>query len=282
MALLASVGACALGGSAVLEAQPSPNLDGFVEELTRRGQRFEDVGVAITEGYRKLGPDFPGMGEHWVNPGLVIAGTLDPDRPPVIAYTTRRGKRVLVGFAFTRVLAPDEVPPKTVFPASAWHDHTGGVDEESLILSGPASMHAHGEGYRLSMVHVWTALENPDDVLAQNNWALPFFRTGLPVPDEVSSSAARALSLTDVGIPFYRLLLSDGIELQDPLLSEAMRAFEERGEEVRTWVEARIGEDQIGRTDLRELESIWLDLWDTLERSLPKDEYSAIGMLKGG
>lgn len=248
-------------------AQGPDALPSFLDQLDAAGRRFEDVRVAVAEGYRKLGPDFPGMGEHWVNPGLVISGELDPERPPVIGYTLVDGRRHLVSFAYTRVLGPGEVPPPGPFPRSAWHDHTGGVDEESLLLSGPMSVHGEDNGFRLSMVHVWLGVENPDGVLAQNNWALPFLRAGVAAPAHPSSEAARALALTtEEGMAFYEQLLREGVGLQGPELEAAMAAFREAG-----GTEA----------DMEALEGVWNELWTRLEERVSPEAFEAMGVLRG-
>lgn len=255
-------------------------LAAFVRSVESGARRFESVDAAIAEGYRKLGPDFPGMGEHWIHPGLVIAGSLDPGRPPVIAYTEVQGGRRLVGFAYTRVLGPEEPPPAAPFPHHAWHDHTGGVDEESLLLSGPASMHAPGSGFRLAMVHVWTGVDNPDGVLAQNNWALPFLRAGLSAPDRNSSAAARALSLsTPTGVAFYEELLRDGVRLEGRDLAAATAAFEAAAVASRAWRERRAAASKVTGGDVEALERIWADLWRALDRTLSPESLEAMVVL---
>ena len=243
--------------------------------------RFSDVSVAIAEGYRKLGPDFPGMGEHWINPTLVIEGVLDPSSPPVLSYTQIGGERELVGFAFTRVLAPGESPPEGPFPAPAWHDHSGGVDEESVLLSGPASTHGTKDGFRLSMVHVWAPLENPDGLLSQNNWALPFLRVGLPVPDRPTISSARALSTHGEGVAFYHALLEEGLGLGGSDLEIASSAFAEAGSKVEAWLARREGHP-LGAESLAELEGVWTGLWVRLRRELPPSVFREIRILDLG
>lgn len=46
--------------------------------------RYRDPRVAIADGYRAIGPDFPGMGEHWVHPGLLVGGQLDAAHPQIL------------------------------------------------------------------------------------------------------------------------------------------------------------------------------------------------------
>lgn len=256
-------------------------LDAFVESLSEAGHRFLDVEAAIAEGYRKLGPDFPGMGEHWVHPGLVIAGRVDPRRPPVIAYTEIDGRRVLLGFAFTSVLGPGEEVPESVFPHEVWHDHSDGVDEEALLFSGPASMHAAGDGFRLSMVHVWTHRENPGGLLVQNNWALPFARLDLSVPAQVPSTAARALSLaTDTGLGFYRRLLRDGVGIRGTDLDTAMDVLTSAAGDASRWASAHRGR-ALTASDLEPLSLIWKDVWAELDARLSREVMDSMEVLRG-
>lgn len=243
--------------------------------------RFSDLSVAMAEGYRRLGPDFPGMGEHWINPTLVIKGELNPSRPPVLSYARVSGEARLVGFAFTRVLAPGESPPEGPFPPAAWHDHSGGVDEESVLLSGPASVHGTKDGFRLSMVHVWAPLENPDGLLSQNNWVLPFLRAGVPIPARPTMTAARALSTRGGGLDFYGALLREGLSLEGDDLDTAYAAFAEAGARAESWVTDRQGR-RADAADLAELEGIWADLWARLRDRLPAPVFASIQILDLG
>lgn len=264
-----------------LTAQVAPEApEAFLAAVEKASRRFEHPESAIAQGYRRLGPDFPGMGEHWVHPSLVIAGTLDPERPPVVSYTTVGSEQRLIGVAFTRVLEGDDGPPPGPFPASAWHDHTGGVDEESLLLSGPASMHHSAPGFRLAMVHVWISVPNPDGVFAQNNWALPFLRAGLATPERVSSSAARALSLAGVGEAFYEELLRDGVALRGDALAAAMAAFARAGDRAEAWLATGPPASEITQDSLNELEAIWSMLWRELDLTLPADARERIAVLR--
>ncbi|HJQ65280.1 MAG TPA: hypothetical protein VJ816_02830 [Gemmatimonadales bacterium] len=171
--------------------------------------RYQDRAQAIADGYRAVGPDFPGMGEHWVNTGLLLAGTLDPAQPPVLEYVTIGGHPTLVGVAYAALVNDSAVPTGLPVPASAWHTHAGTVDEESFVLSH-AGVHRHhdpGRGPRVAVVHAWIWLDNPDGLFATDNWAVPCARLGFAVPAQLSADAGRALALAAGGTAYFAMLI---------------------------------------------------------------------------
>lgn len=190
----------------------------FVSRVERAIRDFRDRDAAIRHGYRRIGPDFPGMGEHWVNPGRVLAGGVDPAAPQILTYVEVRGIPYLTGAAFALPLAEDEEPPEEPVGREPWHDHGGSIDEEALILESPHTMDAGDGGPRLAMFHTWTWPPNPDGPLAQNNWALPWVRLGLTPPESPDPAVARALSLLGGGEAYYRTLLerAAGLYPTDP------------------------------------------------------------------
>lgn len=273
-------------------ASPDP-VEAFVTGVRQATARFHDRGVAIREGYRKLGPDFPAMGEHWIQPGLVIDGAVDPARPPVLTYATLEGRVTLTGVAYTLPLGQGEEPPPFLGRTDVWHDHSSRVDEESLLLNHRPRAHAghggsdgrgeagghggnvgpgdHGAGPppgpRLAMVHVWAWVESPDGVLAQHNRALPFRRVGLPVPSEPPPAVHRALSLAGSGADYYEALLVAATDGTPADRARFRRALEGHRARVETWVaENRGGAPPPDRTALV---AIWRSLWRELEEGGP-------------
>lgn len=171
--------------------------------------RYQDRSAAIEDGYRKVGPDFPGMGEHWVNPGLLLAGVLDPARPPVLEYATIGGVPKLVGVAYAALVTDSTRPPALPLPSWAWHTHAGTVDEESFILSHAGVHHTHhqGDGPQVAVAHAWIWLANPAGLYETDNWGLPCARLGFAAPDNLSADAGRALALAAGGTAYFATLV---------------------------------------------------------------------------
>ena len=109
-------------------------------------------------------------------------------------YATIEGRLTLVGVAYA-ILVRNGAPPSSVpVPRDAWHFHQGSVEEESFLRSH-AGMGHDAPGPKIAVLHAWIWLENPDGVLAPDNWALPYARMGYRAPPQPSRIAARALAL---------------------------------------------------------------------------------------
>jgi hypothetical protein len=273
-----------LAASAVSgQVDAPPTRQVFFAGATAAARVYSDPGEALADGFRRLGPDFPGMGEHWVHTGRIVSGRLAGDLPSVLCYAEIGGRRTLVGLAYTLPLRADELPPPEPFGREAWHDHSGEVSEESLLLSHPSSFTATSSDFRLSMVHVWLPLENPSGVLAQNNWKLPFRRAGLDYPDGATSEAARGLSLSSTGIDYYRDLLHwaapEGAE-QRAVIDVILARW---SSEATKWLERRRADSlrELSADDLTELEGFWNGLWTDLSRSVEAEVYERVRPLRG-
>ena len=169
-------------------------LDDFLAQARLGTARYQDADSARAAGYRPIGPDFPGMGRHWVHPSLILRDTPDAAQPAVLEYAEIAGRLTLVGVAYA-VLVRDNTPPSSLpVPAAAWHFHQGTVEEESFLRSH-AGMGHDTPGPKIAVLHAWIWLDNPDGLLATDNWALPYARLGLTVPPHASRPAARALAL---------------------------------------------------------------------------------------
>jgi hypothetical protein len=71
----------------------TPDLDALAEAAAGASARFADRRLAIAAGYRRIGTDFPAMGEHWLLTGAILHAEVDPARPTMLTYVTVDGHR---------------------------------------------------------------------------------------------------------------------------------------------------------------------------------------------
>lgn len=197
IALLALVAPWAPG-----QAQRDARLDSLADRVRAGSAQFRDRRVAIQAGYRRVGPDFPGMAEHWVNIPLLMQGTVDPSAPPILSYVTVDGTHTLVGVAFAVPVEPGAAVPPPPAHCGEWHFHAGTVEDESFLPDHAMAFGSSRVG--LAVLHAWVWLANPEGLCARDNWALPYARAGLTPPVDPDPDAARALSLVSGAREYYR------------------------------------------------------------------------------
>jgi hypothetical protein len=188
-------------------AQAPDSAADFVAAARAATARYQEPSVALAAGYRPLGPDFPSMGEHWVNAALLVNGVRDVAHPPILEYAILEGRRTLIGITYAVLVTNAmDVPPDFPVPASAWHFHGGTLEEESFILSHEGLRHEDATGPRIAVLHAWVWLENPAGVFTTDNWALPFARFGLVPPPGAPEASARAAALAGGGDAYVAAL----------------------------------------------------------------------------
>ena len=239
---------------------PGGALDDFLAAARRGTARYRTPDSARAAGYRPVGPDFPGMGRHWVNPSLILRDTLDAAAPPVLEYAEVRGQLTLVGVAYAILVRDGGRPPEEPAPAENWHFHQGTVAEESFLRSH-AGLHEHTAGPKIAVLHAWVWLENPDGVLATDNWALPYARVGLDLPSTPSRGAARALALgADEGGRLYMEALLHAVGRPNDEEMAALAAVVKRHHAM-----ARA---QASNAAGGALEACWRALWDDVRTAV--------------
>lgn len=261
---LAAFGAFVLAtGAAAQGSGGSEDMDSgavaFRERVREGTAKYADRNTAIRAGYRAVGGDFPAMGRHYVHPGVILRGRVEPDSPAILSYAEIAGAPVLVGVAFAVPLKPGEKAPFVAGRPRQWHEHNGSVAEESLV-----AQHQHGSAEapaRLTILHVWSELHNPDGVFATDNWALPFVRAGLAVPERLPSGAARALSLLSGGADYFAMLLG-AVHAQSAEVARLLRAARQ---EVQLTVESGESQNALNPGQIDRLEHVWRGLVTSLE-----------------
>jgi len=273
---------------AVTRAQVPPPGDSaalasFVARARAGTEALRSPEAARAAGYRPVGPDFPGMGRHWIHTALILRSTPDPAQPPVLEYAELNGTTALVGVAYAVLVKGDTVPTSLPVPAAAWHFHQGTVEEESFLRAhagvashvmttaeGPGGPGGPG-GPRLAVVHAWIWLDNPDGIWATDNWALPYARLGLAVPQHTSHAAARALALAagDGGRSYLEALLhAVGQPSDDEMKALAIVV-------ARHQMEARAH-----TANVTELEWCWRALWEDIKGNVRPDVWERLEALR--
>lgn len=259
----------ALLAGAPAGAQQSDAAERFVAAARAGTTRYQSREAAIADGYKRVGVEFPAMGEHWVSLARILEDTVVPGRPSVLIYVTVNGEPRLAGVAYTDLLEPGETLPASPAPG-AWHEHNGAVDEESLPLGHHAahapSNRADGE-LRLSILHAWVWTRNPEGTFVTDNWVLPFTRFGL-APD-TSRELAHALALAADEEEYHLLMLGTAIPLTPREEAAARRVLERRRASAAEIVTSVRGEGTVSAARREALVGEWRALWTDLEGALP-------------
>jgi hypothetical protein len=150
-------------------AWPAPrDPDTLMEKVRRATERFKNINVALSEGWKPAtpcvsGPNSGAMGVHLVNGGLVGDGVLDADYPEALIYEPMAGGAMrLVGVEFIEI-------------ADVWntkhHDDQGNPLQPVLeghllnLVAGP-NRYTLPAFYEL---HVWAWEHNPNGTFADWN-----------------------------------------------------------------------------------------------------------------
>lgn len=251
------------------EHAPSSTSRESADALVARARSATDIfsnrNVAIAQGYHRVGRDMPSMGEHWISTRLVVDGGFDVTHPQILTYLNVDGNPVLTGVVFAIPLAQGESPPDAFGPDAMWHEHNGTVDDEALIPQHH-SVASAVHGTRVAFLHVWTRVKSSESIYAAENWALPFIRAGLPVPDRFANGAARSVSLLNGGKNFYFDLIGSRSD------SSAFDECEKRAQEI-------VGVAKHDARSLTVLELQQLDLaWHNLLQEVAR--HSGMEMVK--
>ena len=233
--------------------------------------RYSDVNVAIADGFKKVGVEFPAMGEHWVNVSRVLDNRFALASPTMLIYVNVGGTRRLAGLGYTALLGPGEHPPLGVAPEHAWHEHNGSVAEESFPLHHGVNATRSGAGdLRLSILHAWVWTPNPAGLFVTDNWSLPLVRIGV---DNlvIDSLALRGASLALDVDGYYELMLRTGLRLaNDASETDAIkRAVDTYRDLAARALRERPFRDRLDPQTIQRLSTLWDAFWDRLARDLP-------------
>lgn len=251
--------------SAVVDNSAALEREAFIQRARAASIRYKSLDAAIADGFRKVGPDVPEMGEHWVSIRGILRPQVDIDHPPVLTYLRIQGRPVLTGVAYAAVVSNGGALPPPPVQGASWHLHTGTVQEELLG-------HDHAaEGEALAMFHAWIWTENPSDTFAAENWSLPFVRSGAAVPAELSPEASKAASLVD-STPYYLWLIEvaeDGLPERRTQIGDLFAHYRLESEAIMQDLRNEVGAAGTDRrSEVERLEDVWRNLWQELRMRL--------------
>jgi hypothetical protein len=162
------------GEAVAISWQEVQAADKLVEDTRAGTARFEDINVAMKEGYFLLAGARDGL-SHFHNQGYHTDGKiLDPEHPEDLIYLrSRDGTAKLVGVMYLMPNA-NQAGPRIGGPLTAWHAHdnlcanpvlgriTGFTDDKGNCPSGTVKM-----GKTPEMIHVWL-VDNPNGVFSDD------------------------------------------------------------------------------------------------------------------
>ena len=247
----------------------------FVASAREGTARYADRANAVTDGYRAIGVESPGMGQHWVHVGRLLAGQFDAAHPQILNYAAVGGRHMLVGVGYA-IPAHDTVElPSAPISRSHWHFHSSTVEDEELLpthrMAGMSDT-----ALRIAVLHAWVWVDNPEGLFTPDNWALPWVRLGLAPPPGTPVDASRAISLASGGEEYFAALLAH-VGRADSDATRQIRAVlvEARADlEVRARSLAREG--HVTAADIDWLTDRWAAMWRDLERAVPDGVWAAM------
>ncbi len=177
-----------------------------LEKLTKELDRFKDSGIAIEEGYVHYdGYDTFSMGEHWYKKEVYESYTCNGSQPSHLQYLNIDGKRTLIGTGYICLPEVYEREKNKMFGENiVWHTHgpawcllpNGSTEDyrdladalpnKLTTLDWRAICKSEGgipATQNVRMLHTWNWIPAPNGKYAHENFAIPFLRVGLPLPD---------------------------------------------------------------------------------------------------
>ncbi len=91
---------------------------------------------AMAAGYIQVTPYVPGIGAHYLDPGLLTSDGFDPAKPEMLLYNGNAPTSELVGLSYA--VLGDEPPEGFVGPNDQWHEHPSLCIVGTLVV-GPDS-----------------------------------------------------------------------------------------------------------------------------------------------
>jgi len=126
------------------------NADAFYDEVVAGVARYQDIAVAIADGYTVSPNDAAQSISHYMKRG-VNGAALDPEVPSGLVYYEDENQALLIGVVWTTQTAEPSQPGG---PLTVWHDHSS-MGCPVAHPDCPAATGGAGAGNPPKMFHVW-------------------------------------------------------------------------------------------------------------------------------
>jgi hypothetical protein len=139
-------------------------------------EQYQDVRLALQDGYVQVTQDLPGIAAHFANARNALDGVFDPAKPEILLYAKLDDHWTLVGLSYTSPFSGEETPPEGFAgPLDVWHYHTNLCFSAQRVRSaGATAEQCRQAGGRFVkntgwMAHLWLYLESPEGLFAHQN-----------------------------------------------------------------------------------------------------------------
>jgi len=139
-------------------------------------EQYQDIRVALRDGFIQMTQDLPGIAAHFVHPLRVLDSVFDPAKPEVLLYAKTDGAWSLVGLSYLLPHTGSETAPEGFAgPLDVWHYHTNlcfaGASVISAQKSAAECRQARGRFVSNTgwMTHLWLYTESPEGLFAHQN-----------------------------------------------------------------------------------------------------------------
>ena len=155
-------------------------LIGQLDTVREATVKYQDIQVALGEGFLQTTEDVPNMGAHFIHPIRALDGQFNPAEPEILLYTGSEFGWRLVGTSFVlpREQVGDEHPETFFGPLDNWHIHYSlctGPNANSRSTTPEQCADENGvwlPSYGW-MIHAWVWDENPMGVFSMWNPSVP-------------------------------------------------------------------------------------------------------------
>lgn len=159
-------------------------MDALVVQLDiLRGatEKYQDVDLALADGFIQASEHVPNMGAHFIHPARSLDGVFDPAKPEILMYTTdaELGWRLVgTSFVLPREQVGDDHPQTFAGSLDNWHVHYSLCTGPTAFSRSTTPQECSEEGNIWVpsygwMIHAWVWDENPMGVFSMWNPSVP-------------------------------------------------------------------------------------------------------------